>query len=177
MTDQAQRVQLPRGQWADLRPRLKNGPRNRLIRLGAQAAAAFNVDPSTATDTDGLAVIANLKDVGASVDAMQLLQNETIVAWVAAWSPALAALLSSVPTVETLDEMDSDQYDVLLAACEAMTVADQKATVITPDDAADPDSPSVPTDASAPASVGSPLTSGPETLTSSSDTVSTDTGS
>lgn len=182
MTDQAQRVQLPRGQWADLRPRLKNGARNRLVRLGAQVAAAFNVDPSTLTegadpDELGLAVMANVKDVGTSVDAMQVLQTETIVAWVAAWSPALAASLGSLPTVENLDDMDSDQYDVLLAACEAMTAADQKATVITPDDAGDPDSFTVPSVASVPASEGSPSSTDPVTPISSTDSASTDTGS
>lgn len=183
MTDQAQRVQLPRGQWADLRPRLKVGQRNLIQRHSAGAATSImkvetmRAEAQAALAGDQGAAITLMEGLNlseADMGAVQQWQHASIVAWVAGWSESLGPL----PTMDTVEDLDVDVYDALSAVCGPLTMGVMvDAAEDGPDGAGNPDSPSVPTDGSQPASVGSTSTGDPETSSSSSGSESSSTDS
>lgn len=156
MTDDLKRIPLPRDGWADIRPRLKMAGRNLIQRHMVDiAGVAERMDTMQKDDADKLGIVATFtRD---EMAAMQRFTGVSIVAWVADWSYDLPV------TLESMDELDEDEYDTLNAVCGPLGLAAATGAQFGPDGASDPGSPTRPSDGTDSDRKDSSSTSDPET--------------
>jgi hypothetical protein len=103
------RVDLPNGQWADIRDKEEITTRGRrgIQAIAAGLAGALPKLKDADKDTD----ISSLNLTETEMDAVLRLQEATVVAFVAAWS-----LPEPVPTLVTVGDMTTVLYDALSIA-------------------------------------------------------------
>lgn len=175
MTDEnPNRIPLPRGQWAELRPRLKVAGRDLLQRHSLEMAAVLpkvgrlaELGDAAQTSIEAGDILSageqleSVEAVGLTAEnmaQMQRFQHAAIVAWVAQWSFPFPV------SIESLGELDVDEYDALIAECGPRSMqfmAEQGQWG--PDGAPDPGSPTPPSGATGSGSEGSSSTPGPAT--------------
>jgi hypothetical protein len=125
-------IELPGGHSAEVREKLKVGARDLMRRHGAGVAAALRgVGP--VTDPNNLVLGAN------EVELFQRFQYACIVALVESWT-----LPDPLPTMETIQDMDAEVYDVLADAVAPLAMKLIAGVEFGPDGAGDPSSPTGP---------------------------------
>lgn len=103
------RVELPAGQWADVRDPEEITTRGR---RGIQAIAAGLTDAlPKLKDADKDTDMASLGLTESEMDAVMRLQEATVVAFLSAWS-----LPEPVPTLVTVGDLKASLFDALSAA-------------------------------------------------------------
>lgn len=129
-------VQLPGGHTAELRDKVTVGGRELLREEGATVFRLLSQRWPGVTDLDQIPV--NELD-GAVLRAFHRFNRAAVVALVATWS-----LPAPKPTMDNIDDMDPDVYDVLAEAVAPLALKSMFGDSYDPRTAANPASPTVP---------------------------------